>query len=245
MNSTAASILVRTPESRPTPAVHRSSGACSHVPPNPPFNGSSAVSPSSSSWAVSAEGAGSGAFPYVARGRLPQLRGRERLRDQAVPVRRRPPSPRRPRHRTVFTSSTPSSKKRERGVATLQTLDNESLVRTCGTLAFSRIAEHWASVIEEHIERSFLAPTEAILSAAQLAPSALSEATAHPEVETPEFEVVPPARGPEPPLPAPMPALHGNRGKSSSPSKWTAKPDLPRLSNRFPAGRRTPSPPRH
>jgi tubulin/FtsZ family protein len=99
--------------------------------------------------------------------------------------------------------------KRERGVATLQTLDNESLVRTCGTLAFSRIAEHWASVIEEHIERSFLAPTEAILSAAQLVPSALSETTGNGEVETPEFGVVPPARVPEPPLPAPMPALQG------------------------------------
>jgi len=104
--------------------------------------------------------------------------------------------------------------KRERGVATLQTLDNESLVRTCGTLAFHRIAEHWASVIEEHIERSFLAPTEAILSAAQLAQSSLSAPVNPVEVSTPEFEVMPPARGPEPAVPAPMPALGGDPGEA-------------------------------
>jgi len=98
--------------------------------------------------------------------------------------------------------------KRERGVATLQTLDNESLVRTCGTLAFTRIAEHWASVIEDHIERSFLAPTEAILSAAQLSPAALPAPPAG--VETPELEVGPPARAPEPEMPAPLPALRAS-----------------------------------
>ena len=103
--------------------------------------------------------------------------------------------------------------KRERGVATLQTLDNESLVRTCGTLAFSRIAEHWASVIEEHIERSFLAPTEAILNAAELNPSTLSIATSTPEAESPEFAVVPPARLPEPSVPSPMPALGADLGE--------------------------------
>jgi hypothetical protein len=97
--------------------------------------------------------------------------------------------------------------KRERGVATLQTLDNESLVPTCGTLAFSRIADHWASVIEEHIERSFLAPTEAILAAAQLSPDALSMSDNPVEMETPGVEAAPPARSPVPDLPVPMPAL--------------------------------------
>ena len=97
--------------------------------------------------------------------------------------------------------------KRERGVATLQTLDNESLVATCGTLAFSRIAEHWASVIEEHIERSFLAPTEAILNAAQLSPDSLSVPANPVEMESPGIEVTPPARTPVPDMPAPLPAL--------------------------------------
>lgn len=99
--------------------------------------------------------------------------------------------------------------KRERGVATLQTLDNESLVPTCGTLAFSRIADHWASVIEEHIERSFLAPTEAILAAAQLSPETLSIPVNSVEMEAPGVEVAAPARSPIPDLPAPMPALRG------------------------------------
>jgi hypothetical protein len=100
--------------------------------------------------------------------------------------------------------------KRERGVATLQTLDNESLVRTCGTLAFSRIVDHWASLIEEHIEHSFLAPTEAILNAAQLTHTTLSSPLNEGAVETPEFEVVPPARAPEPSVPVPMPALQSD-----------------------------------
>jgi Tubulin/FtsZ family, GTPase domain len=102
--------------------------------------------------------------------------------------------------------------KRERGVATLQTLDNESLVRTCGSLAFSRIADHWASVIEEHIERSFLAPTEAILNAAQVPSSALPVALDQVDVGPPQLEVVPPARDPEPDLPIPMPALRSAAG---------------------------------
>jgi hypothetical protein len=100
--------------------------------------------------------------------------------------------------------------KRERGVATLQTLDNESLVPTCGTLAFSRIAEHWALVIEEHIERSFLAPTEAILGAAQLSSSPISAPLNAVDVETPGLEAASSTRTPAPDLPAPMPALRAD-----------------------------------
>jgi len=100
--------------------------------------------------------------------------------------------------------------KRERGVATLQTLDNESLVSTCGTLAFSRIADHWASVIEEHIERSFLAPTEAILNAAQLSASPLTAPGSPIDAEIPALEAAPTDRAPAPELPAPMPALRSN-----------------------------------
>lgn len=99
--------------------------------------------------------------------------------------------------------------KKERGIATLQTLDNESLVRTCGNLAFSRIAEHWASVIEEHIERSFLAPTEAILNAAQMTHNMISPPINRVDAETPELEVVPQPRMPTTEPPAPMPALLG------------------------------------
>jgi len=100
--------------------------------------------------------------------------------------------------------------KRERGVATLQTLDNESLVSTCGRLAFSRIADHWASVIEDHIERSFLTPTEAILNAAELSTGELSPVPVRAELETPALGIVPPPHVPEPQLPVPMPAVRAD-----------------------------------
>jgi hypothetical protein len=151
-------------------------------------------------------GAGSGAFPYVLEvaSRNAEVVSafvikpfrcegeRRALADRAI-------------GRLHFVSS--FVEKRERGLATLQTLDNESLVPTCGSLAFSRISEHWASVIEEHIERSFLAPTEAILNAAQLTPDTLSVPVNPVEMESPGIEVASPARTPVPELPAPMPAL--------------------------------------
>ena len=100
--------------------------------------------------------------------------------------------------------------KRERGVATLQTLDNESLVASCGSLAFTRIADHWASVIEEHIERSFLAPTEAILNASELAASGMMESAAPQGADVPALSVVPPGRPAEPELPVPIPAVRAH-----------------------------------
>lgn len=59
--------------------------------------------------------------------------------------------------------------KRERGLASLRTLDNESLVPSQGNLAFGQVARHWADLIQDHIETAFLAPTEALLDAASLA----------------------------------------------------------------------------
>jgi len=103
--------------------------------------------------------------------------------------------------------------KRERGVASLQTLDNESLVASCGSLAFTRIAEHWASVIEEHIERSFLSPTEAILNAAELAPSPVSASIGAAAIEAPALDVIPAPRSPEPEIPLPLPAAHRASGE--------------------------------
>jgi len=103
--------------------------------------------------------------------------------------------------------------KRERGVASLQTLDNESLVASCGSLAFTRIAEHWASVIEEHIERSFLAPTEAIMNAAELAPSQVTPASVGSgAVESPALDLMPGPRPPEPEIPLPLPAARASAG---------------------------------
>ena len=103
--------------------------------------------------------------------------------------------------------------KRERGVATLQTLDNESLVSSCGRLAFSRIAEHWAAVIEEHIERSFLMPTEAILNATELSPTGITVPAAPPELESTGLGVVPAPAAPEPQIPVPLPAARADVGE--------------------------------
>ena len=103
--------------------------------------------------------------------------------------------------------------KRERGVASLRTLDNESLVASCGSLAFTRIAEHWASVIEEHIEHSFLAPTEAILNASELAPSPIPASMGSGPVESPALDLAPAPRSPEPEIPLPLPAAHAGTGE--------------------------------
>ncbi len=100
--------------------------------------------------------------------------------------------------------------KRERGFATLQTLDNESLARTQGRLAFTRVSQHWASVIEEHIERSFLAPAEALLETVQMSQAVeLGPVNRIPSAETPAVGF--PPHGPAPPMPEGppiLPAIH-------------------------------------
>ncbi len=100
--------------------------------------------------------------------------------------------------------------KRERGLATLQTLDNESLVAVQGRLAFNHVAQHWASLIEDHIEKSFLAPVEALLETAELGRIAQEIPLDRPsEAEVPEVEAEAegPVRVPAPPeLPAPFPS---------------------------------------
>jgi len=94
------------------------------------------------------------------------------------------------------------TEKRERGYATLQTLDNESLVATHGGLAFSRVSEHWAHLIETHVERSFLGPSESLLRAAQAAQ--IAQMTHETYAETPSVSVLPP---PAPAIPGLVPML--------------------------------------
>lgn len=99
------------------------------------------------------------------------------------------------------------AEKRERGFATLQMLDNESLIPAFGKTAFREIGRHWAQLLEEHIETAFLLPAEALLGAARMSQLAqrvpLNEAGA---VEAPALSLVPnaPGHGPEqaPLLPA-------------------------------------------
>jgi hypothetical protein len=104
------------------------------------------------------------------------------------------------------------NEKRERGLATLQTLDNESLVAVQARLAFNQVAQHWASLIEEHIEKSFLAPVEALLETAELGRIAHElPMNRTVEAEIPAVAGLEPARPPSPPelpseFPPPLPA---------------------------------------
>jgi hypothetical protein len=93
------------------------------------------------------------------------------------------------------------AEKRERGCATLQTLDNESLIPTFGRAAFRELGRHWAQVIEDHIEGAFLGPAEAILGAPRIAQMVQAVPFADGgSVEAPALTVVPP-----PPLGSPEP----------------------------------------
>ena len=98
--------------------------------------------------------------------------------------------------------------KKERGLASLQTLDNESLIGRQGRLPFRRVTEHWADVIETHIEKSFLAPAEAILETVQLSPRSVPIAESTP-VEMPAIVVGPVPLPASPEIPPILPAAHG------------------------------------
>ncbi len=102
----------------------------------------------------------------------------------------------------------------ERGHATIQTLDNESLRRTLGARSFSEVDRHWAELIERHIETSFVAPVEAMIEAVELTRAA-SEAPMNriPENEVPALGNFPP-HGPAPPeYPPLLPAAAARGGE--------------------------------
>jgi Tubulin/FtsZ family, GTPase domain len=94
-----------------------------------------------------------------------------------------------------------------RGHASLQTLDNESLVRTQGHLAFTAVTRHWAELIEHHIETSFVAPVEAMVEALQMT-RAVEQGPINriPEAEVPALGIVPPAAPSPPEFPPLLPA---------------------------------------
>lgn len=100
--------------------------------------------------------------------------------------------------------------KKERGCATLRTLDNESLVESRGHVAFSRVSQHWASLIEEHIENSFLAPVESMLSAIEISEAAIAGPMNRlPPAEAVPTGIVPAAPDLAPPMPPGLPAARG------------------------------------
>jgi hypothetical protein len=95
--------------------------------------------------------------------------------------------------------------KRERGLASLRILDNESLVPQAGALAFGRVAHHWADLLLEHIESSFLVPVEAMLDAARS--QSLVPMNEIPAAELPALGLTPPPVAPPSDLPPGLPAV--------------------------------------
>jgi hypothetical protein len=101
--------------------------------------------------------------------------------------------------------------RQESGHASLSTLDNETLVRTQGRLAFHEVGRHWARVIEQHIETSFVAPVESMVEAVQLTRAATElPMNRIPEAEAPALGAVPPAPPPGPDFPPLLPAAAGH-----------------------------------
>lgn len=95
----------------------------------------------------------------------------------------------------------------ERGHATIQTLDNESLIRTQGQRAFGEVAHHWANLIEHHIVTSFVAPVEAMIEAVQMTRTAAEGPMNRiPENEVPALGIVPPVAPLAPEFPPFLPA---------------------------------------
>ncbi len=90
----------------------------------------------------------------------------------------------------------------ERGQARLTVLDNETLVHSAGGLAFAGVPRHWAKLLTDHIETSFMTPVESMIEAIQFTRAA--EVAAHAAApEVPALEVVPPP----PEIPTELPPI--------------------------------------
>jgi hypothetical protein len=115
--------------------------------------------------------------------------------------------------------------KRERGAATLQTLDNESLVAPLGQGPLARVSTHWADLLEEHIERSILAPAEAILEAAQYVPQVVHLPAARQPLLAEGAH--PPSAPSAPELPPLLPAAGPFRGEAELTFEVVSDPRTP------------------
>ena len=102
------------------------------------------------------------------------------------------------------------AEKHERGSATLEILDNEQLVPAFGDRAFATVGQHWAEVIQLHLEQAILVPAESLLASVTVSPLA-GDMT--PQVVVSDGHVLaeripsPMPHGPE--LPTPLPAAAG------------------------------------
>lgn len=100
------------------------------------------------------------------------------------------------------------AEKRENGCASLQVLDNETLIPRFGRTAFNELPRHWARLLEDHLESAFLAPVEALLGATQMVRLAHTASIVEPAIASgPPALAVPPAPSVgEPGLPPLLPA---------------------------------------
>ena len=98
--------------------------------------------------------------------------------------------------------------KQERGQATLRVLDNESLVAERATFAFNHLARHWAGLVEDHIEKTFLLPVEAVLEtvSAEIL-GGTSPMNRLVEAELPALAPDEPPRAPVPDVPVDLPPI--------------------------------------
>ncbi len=88
------------------------------------------------------------------------------------------------------------------GTLGLQILDNESLVARYGSVPFARVGQHWAELLQEHIEHSFLVPAETILEAVGMSNYVSTPSNeAHVPLELPALT----SGGGVPPLPIELP----------------------------------------
>ncbi len=100
----------------------------------------------------------------------------------------------------------------QQGLASLQVLDNESLVGEADRIPIARFNDCWAEFIANHIEKSFVAPAEAAMEAGRLAmladPSHAGRNPTNVELSPPPAVVpLPVGPGPAgPTMPGPLPA---------------------------------------
>lgn len=100
----------------------------------------------------------------------------------------------------------------QRGLATLQVLDNESLAKDAAQIPIARFNTYWAEFIAGHIEKSFVVPAEAAVEAGRLAmltdPAHAGRIPSEPEVVSHAVSAPLPERPTlEPPgFPGPLPA---------------------------------------
>lgn len=93
--------------------------------------------------------------------------------------------------------------KQNHGRATIQVLDNESLVSSLGPVAFTKVAGHWADLVSDHIQSAIIGEFESAITANWTSSAVVTEELSGSVVRT---NVPAPAGVVPPGLPVPLPA---------------------------------------